>query len=1031
MSTNTGHPDRDRPPGTKRLPAREIRLLGGVRVSTKEGELPISPLQTSLLLLVYSHQGVGIGRRRVCDLLWGTGTESSRRRRLSQLLHSIKDRLGVDAFRAIGDNLYPADPDAVSCDLTTFLSDEDAARRLAEFGLGDTYAPTAAFERWMEDAERRLRQQVAEARRPVFPTVLAGVTPHEVTPERESIEPRTSESLAWPFRGRSAEVGQVLDILSGRGGQPNVVTVSGPSGIGKSRMLKEVLPRLGEQVDVSFVRLAQFESRIALSTVARLFETEPLRRSLDGLEPPWGPALAEALGCGCYREPLETTASIRPAAVHLRVAEAVRIAVTQVAEESGLVLAIDDAQWLDPSSHGVLEYLARRVDATGLSMLFSVNTDSLPNDVPMPMLGRSGRPVLIPLQPLSDTAIHGILTSLGLGIEGDDLARLARAAEGNPLCLRELVRLEFDGGPGSEVTAIRRMASLRRLIRSRLERIDTVAREIVDVLAAYGKPVNEGRLALLTGLRSEALGVPLATLCSIGLVQVNDGIAELQHDVMGDVVLSECSTMRRCELHSRIANQLSTEVGTPPAEVAEHAARAGLRTLAVSSGLAAADAAESVGGFSEAASYLDLARREALCTAEADSYAPRLGRLYLQAGDYPRSIRFLDRALGSASPEDARMLAAERLQALYYGRLERRSILSMEVSELINEAEASQDWKAMVASLDLALHILAEGGPLNQLQRTLERLEAPLRHGDPTTRCQAGALKSLYQICGQSDRALRAIREALQLAKTHQLRVQELRCYNNLLAVLHFRGELALNHGRQVITEAWKAADQSGDLRYVAMIKHNIAAFLADTGDVERALAVLRGVDMSSALADLQPVGARLHCTLAHAHFEVGNIAESLAASERIREGAALIPWLALEAEAAIGLCHMQQGRLVAAQRNEEALEDGLRDIAPTCSDLGQVPVFLAEMAFLSGDWQQAVDIIDQFRSLAESVQNPYWLRLTRVRARFFTRAGRQPPVDELEAATDLARALGLRTMERRLAAALSQYSSHPHRLRI
>src|SRR5688500_13263952 len=159
--------------------------------------------------------------------------------------------------------------------------------------------------------------------------------------------------------GRDGECSELDRLLrSVRSGESQVVVLRGEAGIGKTALLDYVLEQTsGWRV----VRAAgvQAEMELAFAGLHQLCGT-----MIDGVERLPGPqraALREAFGLADGGAP-----------DHFRVALAVLSLLAEEAEERPLVCVIDDAQWLDQASRQALAFVARRLLAERIAMVFAV-----------------------------------------------------------------------------------------------------------------------------------------------------------------------------------------------------------------------------------------------------------------------------------------------------------------------------------------------------------------------------------------------------------------------------------------------------------------------------------------------------------------------------------------------------------------------------------------------------------------------------------------------------------------------------------
>lgn len=225
-------------------------------------------------------------------------------------------------------------------------------------------------------------------------------------------------SLAQPLLGRSADIARVTGLLDGlnKGGDPLVVR--GEPGIGKSGLVQHVTALARDRgITVLTATGVQCETPLGFSGLHQLLW--PIRDRANELTPSHRRALGAALGA--IDEPYPAPIKIAMAALEL---------LCDVAAQSAVLVAVDDAQWLDRSSSDVLTFIARRV-ASGSIVVLAAAREGYRS----PIVG-AGLPELR-LGPLPTAAANELLDrgpSLGTAVR----RRVLREAAGNPLALIEL-----------------------------------------------------------------------------------------------------------------------------------------------------------------------------------------------------------------------------------------------------------------------------------------------------------------------------------------------------------------------------------------------------------------------------------------------------------------------------------------------------------------------------------------------------------------------------------------------------------------
>ena len=175
---------------------------------------------------------------------------------------------------------------------------------------------------------------------------------------------------SWPL-DRASERAEIDRVVAAAGrGMSAVLVLEGEAGIGKTSLLDYAVDSAGE---LNVVRLTGIESEIGLSFAALHQLLVPFLGDLDSLPAPLRRALATAFGIRDGGPP-------DPFLIGL----ASLTLLSGVATARSLLCVIDDAQWLDQESAGVLTFVARRLQADAIGMLFAV---LVPSDRPLPLNG--------------------------------------------------------------------------------------------------------------------------------------------------------------------------------------------------------------------------------------------------------------------------------------------------------------------------------------------------------------------------------------------------------------------------------------------------------------------------------------------------------------------------------------------------------------------------------------------------------------------------------------------------------------------
>src|SRR5919106_355273 len=273
------------------------------------------------------------------------------------------------------------------------------------------------------------------------------------------------------LRGRRSECDVLDRLIEGvRAGESRALVVRGEPGVGKTALL-EYLVEQAPGFRVERAAGVQSEMEIAFSGLQQLLA--PMLDRLEHLPAPQRDALQTAFGVSTGSAP-----------DRLFVAVAVLSLLSEVAEAQPLICVVDDEQWLDRASAQVLAFVARRLEAESVGLVFAARGTS-DESAGLPELGVEG---------LRDDDARALLDSALTGpVDGRIRDQIVGETHGNPLALLELVRgvkpAELAGGFGFP----RGLPLSRRIDESFRRRVDALpadSRRLLQLAAAdpVGRP---------------------------------------------------------------------------------------------------------------------------------------------------------------------------------------------------------------------------------------------------------------------------------------------------------------------------------------------------------------------------------------------------------------------------------------------------------------------------------------------------------------------------------------------------------------
>ena len=391
---------------------------------------------------------------------------------------------------------------------------------------------------------------------------------------------------------RLAESRAVDDLLAAVSSGPAALMVEGEAGIGKTTMWLAALERareLGFRVLSS--RATAAESVLAYSSLADLLE-ELDESAFVHLPPPQRLAIDRVLLRVSADGPVTDQGAV--VAGFLSVVE-------RLAEESPVLIAVDDLQWLDPNSTSIVSWAARRLTGP-VGFLATVRTGpGGDRSVPNLELRRPDGLNRIRVGPLSTGALHAVLSErFGRSFSRPKMIQIYEVSGGNPFYAIELARA-MDSQKARGRASLPN--TLAELVRARIGALAVDAREALLAAACLGDPTVE-LIGQASNTDAEHVLTVLEEAVDKGIVEIDRHRVRFSHPLLTRGVYSDSTTARRRAMHRRLA-----EIIEEPELKARHLALAAATgdQLTLNSLDTAADLARKRGAPAAAAELLELA----------------------------------------------------------------------------------------------------------------------------------------------------------------------------------------------------------------------------------------------------------------------------------------------------------------------------------------------------------------------------------------------------------------------------------------
>lgn len=476
------------------------------------------------------------------------------------------------------------------------------------------------------------------------------------------------------FFGRDSERDRLTGMLhEAERGRGSTVIVSGPGGIGKTRLAEFTMEHASAH---------GFNVHCCGFT---LLAHDPLGPVIDllGHADPTPSARAEVVAHSAAEpKPERSLFTITSPVAHTRLMDRLGESANALASRGPALLVVEDAHWGTLTTFAALAELQRRARQAQLLLLVTTRQ-------PVTPATRQGHAALVEagaaelcLEPLDDAAVERLVEDLVGAPPGASLRASVDGTGGNPLFISELVRglrLEgllsiVDGRVESEGGTI--PSSLAGQVRRRLDELSPDARELLHTGAVLGSGFHVEELQLATGRTGPSLMTPLDELFRAGLLHDTDGALDFGHELVRAVVYDEIPSAVRLAVHRQVANVLN-RTGASVHRIAAHYARGALV------------------GDEDAVDTVHAAARELLATASAEA------------------LELLDRAL-DLEPSPARRidLLLDRLEALALGdRIAEAEALARELLHVLEDPR-----RRLELELDLGRILLIGNKPHEALE---------------------------------------------------------------------------------------------------------------------------------------------------------------------------------------------------------------------------------------------------------------------------------------------------------------------------
>lgn len=713
---------------------------------------------------------------------------------------------------------------------------------------------------------------------------------------------------------RPAELGAIEDFLLAVTKRPSCQVIEGVAGIGKTTLWLAALERAREQqFHILSAQAGQAELTFAYATAADLLgEVEPVADKLPDVQ---RAALDRVL----------LRADLGGPPVDQRVVGTAFLSIIEdLARTAPVLLAIDDVQWLDPSSKAVVTFVARRLKGRAGLIVTERSQRGIETTASWLHLRRPDDVHRVRVRPFSLGGLRQLFADkLGRSFPRPTMVQLAEISGGNPYFALELARTMGEKGSHSELhepnSETELPATLAELVRLRIGRLDAESRDMLLAAACAAEPTVD-LLARATGNSIQRTIELLEQSEGHDIISIDGNHVRFSHAVLARGVYSQANPSRRRAMHRAFA-----EAEALPELKARHVALGTASTdpAALQALDEAADAAQARGAPADAAELVESAIR---LGGDTISRRLRAAEHYFQAGDNARARALLEPTMDHLPP------GSQRADALKLGA---QILISdggfAEAVDLLWKAlgDAADDHSALVQILLLLSNALITMGEYDEaLHHTRQAVVLADELDTPMLTSQALSMwVTVSCMCGQGvdDKSLKRALEledveshvqgpfrastahALILAwtgelaearaKMHDIRRHCIECGEESLMMfvsLHsvwieiWRGNFA--EASLIADDAIERAEQLGSDLALAVAQTVRALAAAYTGRVEEARADVRAALVAAKRCAAPSLKERPAAILGFLELSLGNYDDALAALKPLMAGFDSIP---------------------------------------------------------------------------------------------------------------------------------------------
>jgi serine/threonine protein kinase len=401
------------------------------------------------------------------------------------------------------------------------------------------------------------------------PDALRRLARDTVPPALDTTPPPVRDT---PFVGRERQLHVLNEAFRSIGnGGAAAVSVYGPSGIGKTALVRRFLSQIDERDDMVVLSGRCYENESVpykaldgvIDDLSRYLGSIPAQ-NVEHLMPHDVPALTRLfpvllqVGALAHMRREQEPESADLLGLRRRAFAALRELLLRLANRRSLVMCIDDLQWADADSSLLLEELLRPPRSPAmLTLLCFRSEETAAKPFLQALLERAGRDMwsAIALDPMTedeaDTLIAALLPA-DSGLTDEDRRRMTREAAGSPFVLEQLARYAgvHRGDPGQAPT-------FSEMFDTRLGALSQTARRFLETLAICGRPMAPELICDACGITRDRQSL-VARLRSSRLIRSSGSSARIEtyHDRIREVLAAQLAPDAASRIHSLMVQAL-------------------------------------------------------------------------------------------------------------------------------------------------------------------------------------------------------------------------------------------------------------------------------------------------------------------------------------------------------------------------------------------------------------------------------------------------------------------------------------------